>query len=260
MDGGISVRFIGGRSHQMVEWVRLDYDGAPPPYLRRRHPVRISHDSALFRRGADFPQPSTTYETREEIYRLIGARAGVAVYLHEQTALDFAEAVEMKKCEVCGETHAVARYFGMPMMACPELGHDEVRISFPAPVVGQDRWGIAGVGNLDVRDPAIYAPSPTATGEQVAAQQSSSLAAVMREYVDDCNKELNRLLNKEPEENARITGIPAKVDIGLDELRADIRSYSYGTWVCANHPPGFEIKYPLSTLKCEVCGTPQGEG
>jgi hypothetical protein len=29
------------------------------------------------------------------------------------------------------------------------------------------------------------------------------------------------------------------------------------TWVCANHPPGFEIKYPLSTPKCEVCGTPQ---
>ena len=53
-------------------------------------------------------------------------------------------------------------------------------------------------------------------------------------------------------------GDPEQLSPGMKAAAgALVEAITEGSWVCTNHPPGFEITYPATTLKCEVCGEPK---
>jgi hypothetical protein len=108
----MKARFIGGLWHMQVRPI-ID----PEPTIAL--PVGVN------RRVDDWR--SEFVEHKREVYHLVGVRHEVALYLHEQTALDLVEKLTMmKRCGYCGELHdASFTYFGVPMLACPEYPYTQ---------------------------------------------------------------------------------------------------------------------------------------
>jgi hypothetical protein len=66
---------------------------------------------------------------------------------------------------------------------------------------------------------------------------------------------------QEQANNSRVYGaVVARLQLREEWARGVVELHDpVETWTCARHPPGFEINYPLSTERCEVCLTPRAE-
>jgi hypothetical protein len=103
----------------------------------------------------------------------------------------------------------------------------------------------------DVGTLAAYADGGKRLAELADVKPEPGGSAKQRDWIDKLEEEL-ATKGLDPLVSEAI--LTAAYEVGLDETES-----AADTWVCINHPPGFEITYPATTATCEVCGTPKGE-
>jgi hypothetical protein len=188
----MKARFVGGPEHGRVMQVSVYEDGEPPDRCIRREPVRtsISHWPV-----GEYP-PAQTYETREHRYRLIGVRDGVAVYMHEEAALEAAENYGKRRCVICGEMHdASFTRFGVPLMGCPRIA-DLPGSPQMAAFNSEQFYGRGLADLLDMQEALLdrYGiPAASVLGPQ--AEVTTATADALKKAVDGIAKAMSKRIN-----------------------------------------------------------------